>query len=220
MTRFGFAGLMVLGVALACHQSPANAQSDGARSDETANQGSAAERKVRVVLPSPYKQADIKPAKPVQPAVSTPAAQKAASTPSVIKPVATTPPQVAKPVIPVGESPSTKAPTPGQAVQASTNAAPAEPQAGSALRKPSKPVNLPTEKQVNAPSEDQATGEHDLNLASLADLNSLGGGMIGRAIIAGRPYHSPDELVTRRILSRATYSLIRTHISVRSSARY
>lgn len=212
MTKFGVVGLMVVGVALACHQLPANAQTDVARSDEAANQGSPAERKVRVVLPSPYKQTDIKPAKTVQPA---------ASTPPAIRPVAATPPPTAKPVIPVAGSPNAKAPTPGQSVQASTNAAPATaPQAGNALRRPSRQVSAPVERQVNAPSEDQPTGGHDLNLASLDELNRLGGGMIGRAIIAGRPYHSSDELVTRRILSRATYALIRAQVSVRSSARY
>jgi DNA uptake protein ComE-like DNA-binding protein len=186
MTRFGGVGLMFLGVALACHLSPANAQTDEVPSD----------RKVRVVLPSPYKQTDIKPA-----------SSKA------IQPVASTPPRVTKPAIPVAESPNSKAPTPGQPVQASTSTAPAPPQSGSALRKPSK--------QVNTPSEDRETGEHDLNLASLADLNRLdGGGMIGRAIIAGRPYRSSDELVTRRILSKATYARIKAQVNVRSSVKY
>jgi len=66
-------------------------------------------------------------------------------------------------------------------------------------------------------TEDWKAGEHDLNVASLADLNSLkGGGMIGRAIIAGRPYRTSDELVTRRILSRATYERIKAQVSART----
>jgi DNA uptake protein ComE-like DNA-binding protein len=185
MNRFGGVGLMFLGVALTCHLSTANAQTDEVPSD----------RKVRVVLPSPYKQTDIKPApsKAVQPAASTP-------------------PLVTKPAIPVAESPNSKTP-PGQPVQASTSTAPGAPQSGSALRKPLK--------QANASTEDRETGEHDLNLASLADLNRLdGGGMIGRAIIAGRPYRSSDELVTRRILSKATYARIKAQVNVRSSSKY
>ena len=74
---------------------------------------------------------------------------------------------------------------------------------------------------MNRPTEDWKVGEHDLNVASLADLNSLkGGGMIGRAIIAGRPYRSSDELVTRRILSRDAYERIKSQVNVRSSGNY
>ncbi len=52
----------------------------------------------------------------------------------------------------------------------------------------------------------------DLNAASVADLNGLGGGMIGRAIIAGRPYSSPEELVAKRVLNKATFARIRDQL--------
>ena len=116
-----------------------------------------------------------------------------------------------KPAIPA-EFPDWKALTFGQPIQASTFTAPAVQQDGWAFREPLK--------QVNGPTEDWKAGEHDLNVASLADLNSLkGGGMIGRAIIAGRPYHSSDELIKRRILSRDAYERIKSQINVRSSGK-
>ncbi|KMO28438.1 hypothetical protein VQ03_29930, partial [Methylobacterium tarhaniae] len=61
-----------------------------------------------------------------------------------------------------------------------------------------------------------ATGAIDLNTASLAELNGLrGGGMIGRAIIAKRPYASPSDLLSKRVLSRATYERIKDQVTVR-----
>ena len=54
----------------------------------------------------------------------------------------------------------------------------------------------------------------DLNSASVEELNALGGGRIGRAIVNGRPYRSPDELLHKRVLSRATYDQIKGQIIV------
>jgi hypothetical protein len=39
--------------------------------------------------------------------------------------------------------------------------------------------------------------------------------VIGRRIIASRPYGSPEELVTRRVLKRATYEAIQNPVAVR-----
>ena len=56
----------------------------------------------------------------------------------------------------------------------------------------------------------------DLNTASVADLNGLrGGGSIGRAIIQRRPYASVDQLLSKRVLSRATYDKIKDQVTVR-----
>ena len=56
----------------------------------------------------------------------------------------------------------------------------------------------------------------DLNTASVADLNRLrGGGAIGRAIVAKRPYTSVDQLMSKRVLSRAVYERIRDQVMVR-----
>jgi len=54
----------------------------------------------------------------------------------------------------------------------------------------------------------------DLNSASVEELNALGGGRIGRAIVSGRPYRSPDELLHKRVLSRATFEQIKGQIIV------
>jgi DNA uptake protein ComE-like DNA-binding protein len=56
----------------------------------------------------------------------------------------------------------------------------------------------------------------DLNTATLAELNALqGGGSIGRAIIQKRPYASVDQLLSKRVLSRATYEKIKDQVTVR-----
>ncbi|WP_342148396.1 helix-hairpin-helix domain-containing protein [Methylorubrum sp. SB2] len=56
----------------------------------------------------------------------------------------------------------------------------------------------------------------DLNTASLTELNNLkGGGAIGRTIIAHRPYTSIDQLLSKRVLNRATYQRIKDQVTVR-----
>jgi DNA uptake protein ComE-like DNA-binding protein len=56
----------------------------------------------------------------------------------------------------------------------------------------------------------------DLNTASVADLNRLrGGGAIGRAIVAKRPYASVDQLLSKRVLSRGVYERIKDQVTVR-----
>jgi DNA uptake protein ComE-like DNA-binding protein len=52
----------------------------------------------------------------------------------------------------------------------------------------------------------------DINTASPDDLNRLGG-RFGRAIIASRPYGSVDELVSKRVLTRSTFSQIKDRIT-------
>jgi DNA uptake protein ComE-like DNA-binding protein len=59
------------------------------------------------------------------------------------------------------------------------------------------------------------SGLVDLNRASLEELNSLGAGIIGRTIIYGRPYSSPEDLVERRLLNARDYARIRDRVSVR-----
>ncbi|WP_337251968.1 helix-hairpin-helix domain-containing protein [Methylobacterium sp. NMS12] len=56
----------------------------------------------------------------------------------------------------------------------------------------------------------------DLNTASVADLNRLrGGGAIGRAIVAKRPYTSVEQLLSKRVLSRSVYEKIKDQVTVR-----
>ena len=52
----------------------------------------------------------------------------------------------------------------------------------------------------------------DINTASVEDLNRLGG-RFGRAIVASRPYASVDELVSKRVLTRSTFSQIKDQIT-------
>ena len=52
----------------------------------------------------------------------------------------------------------------------------------------------------------------DINTASVEELNRLGG-RFGRAIVAGRPYASTDELVSKRVLTRSTFSQIKDQIT-------
>lgn len=55
----------------------------------------------------------------------------------------------------------------------------------------------------------------DLNTATVEQLNALGAGMIGKRIIEFRPYGSPDELISRRVLKRADYDTIKAAVIVR-----
>jgi DNA uptake protein ComE-like DNA-binding protein len=52
----------------------------------------------------------------------------------------------------------------------------------------------------------------DINTASVDELNRLGG-RFGRAIIAGRPYATTDDLVSKRVLTRSTFSQIKDQIT-------
>jgi hypothetical protein len=58
----------------------------------------------------------------------------------------------------------------------------------------------------------------DINTASADDLNRLGGG-IGKAIMAGRPYRSVDELVSKRVLKRSTFNQIKDRITASTAPR-
>ncbi|HEY8381129.1 MAG TPA: helix-hairpin-helix domain-containing protein [Microvirga sp.] len=69
---------------------------------------------------------------------------------------------------------------------------------------------------VPAPASPALAGRIDLNSASLAELNGLrNGGMIGRAIVQGRPYASMEDLLAKRVLNRATFERIRDQVTVR-----
>jgi hypothetical protein len=55
----------------------------------------------------------------------------------------------------------------------------------------------------------------DLNTASAEELNRAGGGMIGKAIVRQRPYADPEDLLRKRVVSRATFERIKAHVAVR-----
>ncbi len=68
---------------------------------------------------------------------------------------------------------------------------------------------------MNAGLAGAAGGRLDLNKASVAELNGLGVGMIGRAVVAGRPYSTSEDLLSKRVLNRATYARIKDQVAVR-----
>jgi DNA uptake protein ComE-like DNA-binding protein len=69
--------------------------------------------------------------------------------------------------------------------------------------------------KVEAPAPQTGTGVN-INTATLEELNRLsGGGLIGRAIIRGRPYTSPDDLLKKQVLSRAVYNRIKDQVAAR-----
>ena len=119
---------------------------------------------------------------------------------------------------PAAEAMPAPAPVPAPAPPVSTPAVPA-PSAAPATMPASTPPPVfspPSVATVEEPAPaPAAAGTVDLNTASVAELNGLGGGMIGKAIVARRPYASPGELLSKRVLSRATYERIKGQVTVR-----
>ncbi|MBE7246173.1 MAG: helix-hairpin-helix domain-containing protein [Actinomycetospora chiangmaiensis] len=134
---------------------------------------------------------------------------------------------------------ATQAPAPASAQEPSTQEPAAKPRSVTAPAAPTQmpsdtlafpsepaaPPAAPGERQEAAQAEvdmaedsagPRALAVVDLNTASVADLNRLrGGGAIGRAIVSKRPYTSVDQLLTKRVLSRAVYERIRDQVTVR-----
>ncbi len=114
-------------------------------------------------------------------------------------------------------------PTPPKVIQAAVPpSSAAAVQAPPALRVSNSSPSLPgglhaanSSVKVEVPSPPAGTGVN-LNTASLEDLNRLsGGGHIGRAIIRGRPYTSPEDLLKKEVLSRAVYNRIKDQVAAR-----
>jgi DNA uptake protein ComE-like DNA-binding protein len=55
----------------------------------------------------------------------------------------------------------------------------------------------------------------DLNAASVGTLNALGIGLVGRRVVANRPYAQTDDLLLKRILTRKDFEQIRTKVTAR-----
>ncbi len=124
-------------------------------------------------------------------------------------------------------------------LQDGTAAEPASPAAASAVASSSAPLPGPdtlpqpappqeqadstpvtgatTEPSAASPSSQQAPAGPgvDLNTASVEELNALGAGMIGRRIIAFRPCASPEDLVTKRVLKRSDFEIIKAAVTAR-----
>lgn len=76
--------------------------------------------------------------------------------------------------------------------------------------------------QATAPMSEgrRQASQIDINSASVTDLRSLPGVGNARAkkIMAGRPYASVDDLMTRKVLPKSTYDKIRDRISAERRA--
>jgi DNA uptake protein ComE-like DNA-binding protein len=58
-------------------------------------------------------------------------------------------------------------------------------------------------------------GTLDLNRATAEELDKLpGAARIGKAIVRGRPYSAPDDLVRKRILTKEAFARIKDQIAV------
>jgi DNA uptake protein ComE-like DNA-binding protein len=150
----------------------------------------------RTVYPAPYGTSAPRPAQVVSSAAPLKAAPTASGQPSV----------------------------PVEATTAEQGAAARAPSAVSAPPQPSasaaQPIitELVTRDAQDAKRMDSNTPEAidpklvDINTASVEELNSLGG-RFGRAIIASRPYATTDELLSKRVLTRSTFSQIKDQIT-------
>jgi DNA uptake protein ComE-like DNA-binding protein len=73
--------------------------------------------------------------------------------------------------------------------------------------------DVPDTRRMASTTAEASDPKHvDINTASVDELNSLGG-RFGRAIVAGRPYTTIDELVSKRVLTRSTFSQIKDQIT-------
>ena len=130
-------------------------------------------------------------------------------------------------VVTPAEPPRSQAPqaVPQSAPQAAPqpSPAPAPPAAPVAPPPPQSsavPAPVPPEPDPVAEAEENAPAPAialvDLNTGTLAELNGLkGGGAIGRTVIQHRPYASVDQLLSKRVLNRATYQRIKDQVTVR-----
>ncbi|WP_018259747.1 helix-hairpin-helix domain-containing protein [Methylobacterium sp. WSM2598] len=155
-----------------------------------APQGGEEAAPVRSVYPGPAPQAPAAPA-PAAPAAALLGAESRPLAPPFGGPPAP-PPAIEAPAEPAAAAPPPVFPEP-------TRVASAEDPPPAAAAEPS-----------------PAPGGIDLNTATLAELNGLrGGGRIGKAIIAGRPYASPGDLLAKRVVSRAVFERIKDQVAVR-----
>lgn len=176
---------------------------------------------VQALLPSPAPGPAIPPASaPETPAAPQPSATVRRVEPPPAAPAA--PPAPAAPSAPPAAvepapAPSGGAPAPTQ-MPSDATAFPAEPPPREAQPDPSA-QEAAGQAEVDRAEDSagpRALAILDLNTASVADLNHLrGGGAIGRAIVAKRPYTSVEQLLSKRVLSRSVYEKIKDQVTVR-----
>jgi DNA uptake protein ComE-like DNA-binding protein len=101
----------------------------------------------------------------------------------------------------------------GAVTAATDENAPAYGKTGSAKTSRNAPVTNPTSKHGKA-------GPLDINTASIDQLRQLPGigDVRAAAIVAGRPYQSADDLVTRKIVPASTFKRMQAKVMVSASA--
>ncbi|TXN23229.1 helix-hairpin-helix domain-containing protein [Methylobacterium sp. WL9] len=157
----------------------------------------------QAAVPPPTVEAPARRPKPMEPTLAEPTEPGVRSVYPGGRPTAAARPQ----------SPES-APPPAMSRQAPVDTAPAPaapaPERSAALTPPS--PDTPAEAPIEAPVAGEGI---DLNTAPVEALNALGAGMIGKTIIANRPYAAPEELLTRRVLKRQDYETIKPNVVVR-----
>ena len=88
------------------------------------------------------------------------------------------------------------------------------------VAKPAEAVKaVPAEKKAEPATAKQ--GLIDINTATEADLKALAGigDVYSKKIIAGRPYASKDQLVSRKVVPKATYDKIKDKIIAKQAKK-
>mgnify|MGYP001806613711 CR=1 FL=1 len=165
---------------------------------------------VQVLLPGPAP-GPVSPPAPSAPAVPEPSTAPAPYAPSAAVEPAPSQPAPAQP----GKAPAPAAPL---QMPSDAMAVPADPPAPQAVPQP-QGEDAAGQAEVERAEDSagpRALAVVDLNTASVADLNRLrGGGAIGRAIVAKRPYTAVEQLLSKRVLSRTVYEKIKDQVTVR-----
>ncbi len=148
---------------------------------------------VRVVYPGPLGDTPIQPRKitaslPLDAPAQTPA-------PTPVAPVASAVPIAQQPTTSLAPVAAIPDPTPIDAAK------PADPTVASA--------------EPDAAATPATASGHGVNLnnASVAQLNSMGAGHIGQAIVQHRPYHSVDDLMKKRVIRRSIFDQIKNQVA-------
>ncbi|WP_237477583.1 helix-hairpin-helix domain-containing protein [Lichenibacterium dinghuense] len=126
----------------------------------------------------------------------------------------------AAPSVPAAPPPAAPAPAPAAQAAAPVAAAPAAPAATPAVAavpapaKPSPVVVASADADTQPAAEPPAgKGSVNLNSASVAALDHLGGGHIGQTIVKHRPYGSVEDLVRKRVVRRSVYEQIKNQVA-------